>query len=300
MPNLSADTQQQIEELVERAERERGADAQHIRSRLDQRPQAVDAAGRQPYSGPWKASGQAAPWGWSWVNRSDGGTMQAVDTAAQGIPPSASGDTKAALFEVTAAQKAAGKIHSKVYKNWAIAAPETTWYDDAGRRLDRLPGNSPAGTYAARYYIPADYHATGTWTNIFQWKEDYTDSAGAWHSDPTWWINICAASAWGGKAPAASRPDAPVLFANHWTNNWNYTPQMRIVPLGRWFEIRAELYPGDRIDWYLDGEKFDTSPNTRYPVGPAHGANTTGWIFGIGHYDGIGKLYTDTATYTPR
>jgi beta-glucanase (GH16 family) len=59
-----------------------------------------------------------------------------------------------------------------------------------------------------------------------------------------------------------------VLVANNWGNNYvNYHPNYVALPLGQWFEISANLYQGDRIEWYLNNKKFDTSYNATWPVG---------------------------------
>ena len=241
---------------------------------------------------------------WTWHRQSNGGTYYVADATAEGVPPA--GANKLARFEVTAAQAQVGKVHAKLYKEWALSAPETNWRDDAGRRLERLPNDSPSGTYVAHYFFPSGYRATiGNWVNIFQWKESYLGPGGDWHQDPQWWINVNAARAWP-HSPVngvASRPDAPVLFANHWRNNHARSPKLYVVPLGRWFELRAELYSGDRIDWYIDDEFFDRSSASDYPIGLSK-ERQAGWVFGVGHYGGASDranhLWVDDVSFTAR
>ena len=178
--------------------------------------------------------------------------------------------------------------HAKVYKEWSNAGLR----DQFGRLLTPLPdNNNPSASYSAWYYLPPTYRASAEWSNIFQFKEEgYI--GGVWHQDPDWWINIGPVSTWG--AGGAE----PVVFANHWKQNYDkFHPVVRPAPLGRWFEIRAELYEHDRIDWYLDGRKFDTSYDSTYPVGRFFD-RSTGWIFGVGHYLGYGKLWVDDARVT--
>lgn len=236
---------------------------------------------------------------WTWWRRRDGGTFfvrpPEVETAA-------AGGSKVAHFEVTPAQLAAGRRHSKVFKEWALAPPESMWRDDRGAPLERLPENSPAGSYVARYFLPPGYRKPKgqPWTNVFQFKESYLDGKGRWHQDPQWWINMSSASTWrakGVRTPCGASSDAPVLHANHWNQEFSrYRPKLVAAPVGRWFEIRADLYPGNRIDWYLDGRLFDRSPATTYPVGLSK-PRPVGWVFGIGHYGGIGRLLADDASF---
>ncbi len=251
----------------------------------------------------WRSSFEQGSFSeWSWWGKGDSryDGHSVVSTREAGIP-SLEGD-QVAEFSVTEAQRQAGHHHSKLMKDWGYAPPETTtWRDDAGRQLERLPGDSPAGTYRASFYLPANYRKSPeSWTNIFQFKEAFYDSSGKWHQDPQWWLNMSQAGKWGSAAPAGLRSDHPVLHANNWHTDYaNYRPKLVALPLGRWFELKAELYPGDRIEWYLDGERFDTSYASKYPVGFSK-SRPTGWVFGVGHYDGIGKLWADKVSFQQR
>jgi hypothetical protein len=235
---------------------------------------------------------------WTVWKRDDGGTFYVTDAAKEGIP--AHSGSKVAHFEVTASQESSGNYHSKLFQSWAVGSPESGWHDDQGNLFKRLPNNSPAGTYSAWYYLPPNYSdGSRGWVNIMQFKESYTDG-GSWAQDPEWWINMSNADAWPqGSRPAGVGPSDPVLFANYNNNRWGYNPKMVAAPRGRWFQIKAELYPGDRIDWYLDGHLFDTSRNSTYPVGIFH-KSPGSWTFGIGHYGGVGKLWADDASFTAR
>lgn len=234
---------------------------------------------------------------WSWWVRSDGGTFNVANADNEGIP--AHGESRVAHFEVSPDQYAPRNVHSKLLNNWAIQSPETAWHDDAGRPLERLPSNNPSGTYLAWFYLPPDYvNTSDRWTNLFQFKESYLDAYGNHRQDPQWWINMSRADAWPSPPTGASGRD-PVLHVNHWFQDYaNYRPVLMPVPRGRWFQVKAVLNQGDRIDWYLDGQRFDTSLNSTYPVGTLE--RSVGWVFGIGHYDGIGKLWADDASYAPR
>lgn len=276
----------------------RDALGKKVDSRPAPAPDATPAASTVGSSA-WSAGFEGPAFSeWSWWKRDDGGTFLPTSAQSEGIPALQGQDV--ARFEVTPAQQAAGQIHSKLLKNWAIASPETSWTDDAGRRLETLPGNSPAGVYRASFYLPENYSKSPErWTNMFQFKESYHDSSGTWHQDPQWWLNISRAGSWS-DAPSVPRPDWPVVHVNHWNQDYSaYRPKLRALPLGRWFEIRAELYPGDRIDWYIDEQFFDRSSASQYPVGISK-EHPLGWVFGVGHYDGIGKLWADRVSFAAR
>ncbi len=251
----------------------------------------------------WRSSFEQSSFSeWSWWGKGDSryAGHSVVSASEAGIPSLDGG--RVAKFSVNEAQSRAGSHHSKVMKNWGYAPPETTsWRDDAGRQLERLPNNSPAGTYRANFYLPADYRKSPErWTNIFQFKEAFYDSSGKWRQDPQWWLNISQAGKWGSAAPEGLRSDHPVVHANNWKTDYsNYRPKLVALPLGRWFEIKAEVYPGQRIEWYLAGQRFDTSYASEYPVGFSK-SRPTGWVFGVGHYDGIGKLWADKVSFQQR
>lgn len=224
----------------------------------------------------------------------------AVTAQEAGIPPLA-GDY-VAEFSVDRQQVDRGSIHSKLMKEWVL--PSVTKRDDSSRAIGRLPDDSPAGTYRASFFFPSDYRRELTrpyneWTNIFQFKQGYRE-AGAYKQDPQFWIDVSAAGQHA-HAPSGLDTDTPVLHVNNWRTDYdNYRPSLYTVPLGRWFEIRADLYPGDRIEWYVDGEHFETSFSTSSKKIGFSEPQAEGWVFGIGHYDGIGRLWADGAAFTPR
>ncbi len=225
--------------------------------------------------------------GWSFVQALDpkqgpGPTVNKVGTASTlGVRPRSG--TYAAQFERPT--WATTLPHAKVFKEWSNIGKR----DEFGRTINALPnGGDPSGTYRAWFYLPTTYKADSSWMNIFQFKEQGYKN-GSWHQDPSWWLNVAKASKWG------MGGDEPVIFANHWNNSWNYTPKAMKVPLGRWFEIRADLYEKDRIEWYVDGQLLDVSRNSKYPVGRFFD-KSDGWVFGVGHYQGYGRLYVDDAS----
>jgi hypothetical protein len=174
--------------------------------------------------------------------------------------------------------------HAKIYKEWSTYGK----LDQFGRKEDPIFNNgSVSASYSAWYYFPANYTVPGEWVNIFQFKEQGYSQQGVWSQNPSWWVNISSASTWN----LGNRQ--PYLFINNEGNNYvNFKPKVMPVPLGRWFQIIAKLYQGQRIDWYVDGKLFDTSYNSTWPVGRFY-YNSNGWIFGVGHYGGYGTFFVD-------
>ena len=242
---------------------------------------------------PWSAGFETGDFTeWSYVQGPDpnqggpGPQYVYVSTAsAEGIPPH--GGSWVAHFERPAGTPA--YPHAKVYKEWSVVGK----WDQFGRIEERLPNDgNPSGIYRAWYYYPRDYQATGGWAISFQFKEEGIIQGVSYHQ-PSWYMIT---------APAATLGvggNEPVLFVYHWNyDDPSFHPKWLPVPLGRWFEIRADLYDGVRIDWYVDGQLFDQSYNSEYPVGRFFDESNV-WIFGVGHYLGIGKLWVDDASFTP-
>lgn len=184
--------------------------------------------------------------------------------------------------------------HAKAFKEWRSVGFSKN--DSFGRSLSTI-STDVSGSYRAWYYFPSDYlhnnnKASGEWTNILQFKEQGLPSSGAAsQQNPSWWLNTAKCSAVGLSGGAQ-----PAVFPWHWSTitTWDIVPIK--VPLGQWFELRADLYPGDKIDWYLNGTKWVTSPHSVYPVGRMTFRSDV-WIFGVGHYFGEGKFWVDDVSF---
>ena len=238
----------------------------------------------------WTAWGQWSPDQW--------GHLDVIDPESEGVPRKQG--SKVARFETTPDDILAGRIHAKLYKGFFTT-------DSEG---NRRPPADVSGTYRAWYYFPETYRVpTETWVNVFQFKEKYRTADRRDPSDPLWWIEVRDAAwmlqrphkVWHGDVPL--RPNAPVAFTNYRTApNNERTLHAKPIPLGRWVEFRAELHQGDRIDFFIDGEHFDTARHSEYPVSPFHGEDSLEWLFGTGNYStgSNGPLYGDEASYTSR
>lgn len=236
---------------------------------------------------------------WTTYERSDGGTFFPALGSREGID--ALQGSGIAHFEVTSEESARGDKHSKLFKSWALNEPETNWKDDDGRPYERLPHGSPGGVYSAWYFLPSNYlKSSESWTNVLQFKESYLDSSGDWNQDPQWWIDMTRADEWDSdERPAGASGGDPVLVSNNWGEVNEDPRKVAAVPRGRWFEIRARVSPGERIDWFVDGAFWHSSPHHIYPVGFSK-RRPVGWTFGVGHYGGIGKLWVDSVSFTAR
>ena len=230
----------------------------------------------------WWGQGQASIWGHIAVVR-----PQTVDV------PKLSG-RNIARFQTTRADLAHGRTNAKLYKLFDVKRPHGV----------RPPANV-SGTYSASYYLPHTFRVPkrNEWVNLFQFKEQYTLPGGGSHSDPLWWVQLGQAS-WAETYPGATwlgakptSPAAPVMFLNHWNNRWTRHVVFAAVPLGRWFKISAAVHQGSRIDFNLDGHRFDTATAREYPVSPFH-STSQAWIFGVGDYGTApaGPLYVGAAS----
>ncbi|MER9578806.1 hypothetical protein NKJ09_19225 [Mesorhizobium sp. M0189] len=205
-----------------------------------------------------------------------------VSTGAGNV--SSHGGNSFGKFETTLAAINAGKPHSKVYKEWLFAGGLAK-NDAFGRPLQAVPPSGIDGTYVAWFFIPSDYQYAGNgWTNIFQFK---VTEQSPFKQDPTWWVNL------------TDNPtdDVVMLHVENAAAGVHNPANDVPAPKGRWFQLRADLYEGVGIDWYLDGVFWQSSSNATWPVGrDSDGSGTPqSFVFGVGHYGGVGKLYTDDA-----
>lgn len=211
----------------------------------------------------------------------------AVVSSGSGGAPTAHGGSDMAKF-TTDSGTCAAKPHSKVFKEWKFPTGSAKT-DNFGRALQAAPASGIDGTYRAWFYFPTGYAYTSGcgWTNIFQFK---AEQESPYAQDPQWWVNVKDRSGGGAN-----------LHVENWSGGTYTDPggEKQLIT-GRWFEIRADVFEGDRIDWFLDGAFWQTVPNSATTIGRGSLTGTPRtWIFGVGHYGGIGTVYIDDQTMTP-
>jgi len=247
----------------------------------------------------WGSAFESGSFGeWSWWGQGDSSYtgLSVVDPADRGVPRLSG---RAARFQTTDSDIAAGRINSKLYK---------FFHNGTGDRTNFTP-KSATGTYSAQYYIPSNYSIPNTrvngrnrYVNIFQWKDNYwLDSSKTREtSDPTWWLELGSAGAYG---VDGVRSDHPVALVHHWQDWTKGYPDYRYpmnpvpVPLGRWFQVEAKVVEDQYIDFFVDGKHLVRADNRSWPVGTSHQGSFQ-QIFGVGHYaTNAGSLMVDQVTY---
>lgn len=169
-----------------------------------------------------------------------------------------------------------GKPHSKVYKEWRFsggAAKNDQW----GNALQMAPasGTSIDGSYHAQFYFPASWtYGTRGWTNIFQFK--LTEQS-PFAQDPQWWVNVVGSSS-----------TTVTLHMENWAGSGRSHATDITVPKSAWFQIRADVYENDQIDWYVDNVFWQTTHDWEQNIGRDFDLTGTPqtWVFGVGHYGG--------------
>jgi hypothetical protein len=185
----------------------------------------------------------------------------------------------------------ANLYHSKVYKQFQFTG-STTVVDVHGNNLQAAPSNSINGTYRAWYYVPTsgfDWYTTGS--NIFQFKLDEQDP---FRQEPQWWVSFQAVN--------NDLAQGLQIKVNSYSQGGSYVNPggLKTITRGQWFEIRADVYEGSKIDWYFGGAFWQTSLASSSAIGRAAALYTPrSWVFGVGHYGEGGPLFIDDASFTP-
>ncbi len=240
--------------------------------------------------------------GWDvpqWKEMANGQT-RAVDPATYGVPARDGGTNDHVLrASVSEAQRDAGQYAAYLYKVWAVAAPETTWQNEfTDAPYERMTRGQEAGSYTAWYYLPESTKSTlqhnsdetHGWVNIMQFKHSNPnmDGPGQWNQPPEWWVNI-----------RNNDPNRITLVVSHegdpgWGDRAGQARQPE-VPFGRWFQLRADIHPGNRIEFYLDGKLFETGHQSDQSVGLNPGDSS--WIFSPGYYLNTGTAFIDDVSF---
>jgi hypothetical protein len=237
---------------------------------------------------------------WSWWGQGQAnlwGDIAVVSPSSAGIPACDPSDPHVAQMTVTPQGPSTGQINAKLYK----------FFDTVHADGTQSSPSDVSGTYSASYYIPSSYQVPGTdWSNIFQFKEEYPQANGQNTSDPLWWVEL-ANGAWAKTystakwaTPKPTDPNQPVAVLNYWGNNWTRQVVFYTVPLNQWFQISAVVHQDQSIQFYIDGQPFDTALQSQYHCGPFH-ADSQAWFFGAGNYSTAPgtTLYLGGASYTP-
>jgi hypothetical protein len=263
---------------------------------------AFSAASAQAATIPWSSSfstGDFTEWSWWGQGQADRwGHIAVENPIVAGVPSRTDGYV--ASFEVTADDRANGRFDAKLYESFSTTD---------SRGVEHPPADV-SGAYSAWYYIPPDYSVpSGGSANIFQFKQKYADASdpSGQRSDGLWWVQLENASTWVlnsgpdwwvGDLPSSA--NQPVAWVNSACGRSPHLPlTFEALPVGRWFEIRAEVHHGDRIDFFIDGRPFETVHASYCPVNPTH-ADSRDFTFGVGNYtaSASGKVYIDGASAT--
>jgi hypothetical protein len=156
---------------------------------------------------------------------------------------------------------------------------------------DKSAGSPP--NVSARYitfeYVPSALQLSTAdpkgWVNMAQFKESYTDSAGASTSNPMWWFGL-----------ENNANKGPKLQLANWGHGNLNRPEIDAKPyLNTWLKIEFRLYQGNRLELYLNDRLVDTGRQSEFDVGRHYHAGQSaeggavvtreeGWIFGAGNY----------------
>jgi hypothetical protein len=213
--------------------------------------------------------------------------IQAIESVTAAIPPPPGylGTTKVLLTQVDDAQYHQWHdnyphsyccVEAKVYHEWGGPDP--------GRSPAMQPGGE-SGSYRAWYYLPVTTPTSPAndvrWVNLMEWKSASVANPGDQSVD-------------GGAALLPVNGKVWICFGRGWPDCYPPSAKNAVpAPLGQWFELRADFYHGSHVDWFIDGRKVWTSTNI---ASLQPGQN---WIFGIGHYGGVGAYYAKNASFTP-
>jgi hypothetical protein len=199
-----------------------------------------------------------------------------VSVAAEGLPATPWGGDRVFRWH-----KPAGD--SQVYQKLNRTLTKDNW---PGGSAGPVPNTgSPAdasGIYTVWQYIPSDRFRLNPghgWVILSSFKENYTDSAGAWRQDPTWGLGC---NNFSGPITCSLTPhDSPRFSLSAYMN--------------RWVKWEYRMYQGakdttghgGRIELWADGTLLDTGYESQRHVGSAAFAplsSTRSWVWIAGQY----------------
>jgi hypothetical protein len=203
-----------------------------------------------------------------------GGTE--VSATAEGLPPAPwGGDHVFRWYKPVGSNDVYQKLNRSFTKdNWPAGG---TNYANTGSPAD------VSGRYIVYQYIPSakfKLNPGHAWVILSQFKENYRDSSGTWHQDPTWGFGC---NNYSGSVMCSLNPGS--------------TPQISLSSLSdRWVKFEYRLYQGSRdtsgrggrIELYINDKLFDTGyASDGKKVGSAAFSplsQTLAWIWIAGQY----------------
>jgi hypothetical protein len=204
-----------------------------------------------------------------------GGTE--VSAAAEGLPAAPGGGDHVFRW-----YKAAGD--SNVYQKLNRTFTKDNWA--TGSAGPGVPNSgSPAdasGIYKVAQYIPSARFRLNpghAWVILSEFKENYTDSAGNWHQDPTWQLGCNNMS--GATTCSLSPHNSPTFALSSYMDRW-VTWEYRIYQ-----GAKDTTGHGGRIELWADGKLLDTGYESQRHVGSAAFGSlsqTKAWVWIAGQY----------------
>lgn len=235
-------------------------------------------------------SSQPTEWSyWGQGNESDYGRPEVVSAASTNLPDPP-GKRVVRLYHGSGDPAR----HHKLYKSFRA----NTWPDGAEPAIEASSPTDVSGSYSCRLYLPSKNLdlGNGGWIGMVQFKEDFTDPNGGFHSNPDYWFGM------------NNDLGHPSFDLNSWSMKHKHAEIDARPYLDKWFTVEMRLYQGDRLEVYLDGKLVDTGRQSEFPVGRRYFvgqkdedgnaiAQNKGWTFGVGNYVGTTEqeslLYVD-------
>lgn len=200
-----------------------------------------------------------------------------VSANAEGLPAQPGGGDRVFRW-----RKPAGA--SDVYQKLNRTFTKDNWA--GGSAGPGVPNTgSPAdasGIYTVSQYIPSAHfqlNPTHGWVILSEFKENYTDSTGAWRQDVTWGIGCQTFS--GGTTCSLSPHNSPRFSLSSYMDRW-VTWEYRVYQ-----GAKDTTGHGGRIELWADGKLLDTGYESEKHVGStafAPLAKTRGWVWIVGQY----------------
>jgi hypothetical protein len=171
---------------------------------------------------------------------------------------------------------------SNVYQKLNRTFTKDNWPSGSGSSLNTGSPADASGIYTVSQYIPSARFRLSPghgWVILSEFKENYIDSAGTWHQDPTWGLGC---SNFSGVTRCSMTPHSSTSF-------------LLSDYMDRWVKWEYRLYQGakdksghgGRVELWADGKLLDTGYESQRHVGSAAFsplAQTRAWVWIAGQY----------------